>query len=32
VPTGKFLDIPARSITKSNVEEFAADLRDKTAK
>jgi ribose transport system substrate-binding protein len=32
IPTGKFLDIPARSITKANVEEFAADLRDKTAK
>jgi ribose transport system substrate-binding protein len=32
MPAGKFLDIPARSITNANVEEFAADLRDKTAK
>ena len=32
MPTGKFLDIPARKIVKSNVDEFWADLRDKTAK
>lgn len=32
MPKGKFLDIPARKITKENVDEFWADLRDKTAK
>lgn len=32
MPKGKFLDIPARKITKANVDEFWADLRDKTAK
>jgi ribose transport system substrate-binding protein len=32
MPTGKFMDIPARKITKENVDSFWADLRDKTAK
>ena len=32
IPEGKFMDIPARKITKENVDEFWADLRKKTGK
>jgi ribose transport system substrate-binding protein len=32
VPPSKFMDIPARKITKANVDEFWADLRKKTGK
>jgi ribose transport system substrate-binding protein len=31
IPTSKFIDIPARKIERSNVEEFWADLKKKTA-
>jgi ribose transport system substrate-binding protein len=32
IPESKFMDIPARKITKENVDEFWADLRKKTGK
>jgi ribose transport system substrate-binding protein len=32
MPSGKFMDVSARKVTKENVDSFWADLRDKTAK